>query len=430
MPINKILEKPANPLGRAIIWALVAFFCITVLWAIFGHVDMVASTMGRTVPTEQVKLIQPAEMGVVRAIHVRDGQHVKKGEALLDLDRTFTGADEDQASQNLLIASVVKARTDVLQGYFEGKDIKLQLPKEAANSSYHTQTRLIKSQIGEFEANSNALNERQLEIKAELSLANSELEKLQQVLPLIGEQLKVHERLQADKTTSRTAYLELKERHINQVQNIAIQKQQMIKLRASSRAVTSQLEQIRQEFISRVTQEMVEAEDKITLAQAELDKAERRSGLQTLTSPVDGIVQQLAIHTIGGVVQPAEPVMVIVPGDGKLIVEAMVLNKDIGFVHVGDSVEIKLETFPFTKYGMIPGEIITISSDAIQDEDLGLVYAAKIEMKKQTIYVRGRDVKLSPGMSLQAEIKTGERRIIEFLLSPLMRYRDESLRER
>jgi hemolysin D len=175
---------------------------------------------------------------------------------------------------------------------------------------------------------------------------------------------------------------------------------------------------------------MVEARDRIETAELALRKAEKRERLQHLRSPVDGVVQQLQIHTIGGVVTPAQPLMSIVPKNAPLEIEVMVLNKDKGFVEARQRAEIKVEAFPFTKYGTIDGTVTQLSGDAIQDEKLGLVYAARVSMDRTTMRVKDRTVKLTPGMAATIEIKTGKRRIIEFLMTPLLRYRDESLRER
>ena len=143
-----------------------------------------------------------------------------------------------------------------------------------------------------------------------------------------------------------------------------------------------------------------------------------------------GVVQQLAVHTVGGVVTPAQELMVIVPADSRIEVESMVLNKDIGFVHSGQEAEIKVESFPFTRYGTIVGEVKFVSRDAVADETLGLVYPARMKMAKTTILSGSTEVPLAPGMAVTVEIKTGKRRLIEYLLAPLQRYRDESLRER
>ncbi len=149
-----------------------------------------------------------------------------------------------------------------------------------------------------------------------------------------------------------------------------------------------------------------------------------------LRSPVDGVVQQLSVHTVGGVVTPAETLMHVVPRTGPLEVRCRVLNKDIGFIRAGQVAEVKVEAFPFTKYGIIDGLVLHISKDAIPDEKLGLVYDARIVMAATQIFADSRMINLSPGMTVTAEIKTGKRKIIEYLLSPLMRYQDEALRER
>ena len=176
--------------------------------------------------------------------------------------------------------------------------------------------------------------------------------------------------------------------------------------------------------------EMVEAKDKAVAADLALRKALKREDQQHLVAPVDGVVQQLDVHTVGGVVTPAQPLMVVVPADAPLEIEAMVLNKDKGFVAAGQVVEIKIESFPFTKYGTIDGSLSHVSGDAIQDEDLGPVYTARVAMDKTTIQVEGDTTPLGPGMAVTVEIKTGKRRVIEYVISPLLRYKDESLRER
>jgi len=174
----------------------------------------------------------------------------------------------------------------------------------------------------------------------------------------------------------------------------------------------------------------VDLETRLKSFDQEILKAQTRVNELQLTAPVTGTVQQLAVNTVGGVVTPAEKLMLIVPGEDALRVEAWIPNKDIGFVHGGQAAEIKVETFPFTKYGVIDGTIDTISNDAIADENLGLVYLAQITMAKTTMWVNDRVVNLSPGMAVTVEVDMGKRRLIEFLLTPLLRYQDEGLQER
>lgn len=141
-------------------------------------------------------------------------------------------------------------------------------------------------------------------------------------------------------------------------------------------------------------------------------------------------MQQLAVHTVGGVVTEAQPLMLIVPADEAVEIEAMLENKDIGFVQPDQPAEVKIETFQYTKYGTIPARVLTVSNDAINDEKRGLIYAVRVKMERSSLNVDGREVRLSPGMAVGIEIKTGRRRVIEYFLSPLMRYADESLKER
>ena len=173
-----------------------------------------------------------------------------------------------------------------------------------------------------------------------------------------------------------------------------------------------------------------ESEQRAAALQQELSKAEQRNRLMHLTAPVDGTVQQLAIHTAGGVVTEAQPLMVIVPSNQPVEVEALLENKDIGFVRPGQEVEVKVDTFTFTKYGVVHGTVQSISDDAIEDERLGLVYSTRIQLKENSILVGSQQVPLTPGMSIRAEVKTDKRKVIDYFLSPLQQYVDESLAER
>lgn len=173
-----------------------------------------------------------------------------------------------------------------------------------------------------------------------------------------------------------------------------------------------------------------QADQKVASLKQDFAKAEYQDGLTTLEAPVDGTVQQLNVHTVGGVVTPAQPLLTIVPMGQPVEVEAVFENKDVGFVHQGQAVTIKVETFTFTKYGAVSGEVISISDDALEDEKRGLIYSGKIRLDSDHLNIKGQDIKLLPGMAVTAEVKTDQRRIIEYFLSPLQVAASESLRER
>ncbi len=199
---------------------------------------------------------------------------------------------------------------------------------------------------------------------------------------------------------------------------------------ASIEANTSRISELTASYRSAATQKRSAAQKQIALLEQSIRKEQQRLNYLELKAPVDGVVQQLGVHTIGAVVNTAEPLLVIVPKDTPLEIESMILNKDIGFVESGQIVEIKFEAFPFTRYGTLTGKLVSISNNAIAHEKLRLVYKAKVSLDSQQTIVDGKSINLSPGMTASIEVKTGTRRIIEFFLSPLLRYKDEAIRER
>ena len=427
----EVMEKPPSPAGRAIVLSILAFFTIAVLWSLIGKVEVVAVAMGRISPSEKVKVIQSADPGVVRAIHVRDGDTVIAGQALIDLDPTFAGADEQQARQALLAAETALARSEALVSYIGGEGAWVFTPPaDAAPDLVLMHENLIRSRIGGYEAALKSLEEQRAERAEDLQTAELQLANLEETLPLLKEHLDAREELLEKGLSPRFLVLELRERYLTQKSNIEIQKSQTAKMKAAIAAIGQQITQLNQDFTQTVLQELADASDEAAIRREELKKAEQRNSLQRLISPVAGSVHQLEVNTLGAVVQAAQPLLVIVPAGEELIVEAMVLNKDIGFVDVGDAVAVKLEAFPFTKYGTIGGTLDRLSTDAVEDEALGLVYRARVSLEAASIRVEGKEIPLAPGMVATAEVKTGERRLIEFLLSPLLRYKDESLRER
>ena len=426
----EVMERPPSPLGRAVLWMIIAFVAITVAWAMLGTVDVVATAQGKIIPNGNAKIIQPSDYGVVRAIHVRDGQAVRAGDMLIELDPTESVADADQARRALQTARVDRARTRALLAYLEGAKPEFHAPDGTPGDLILIQNQLIAAQIGEQEAKLASLRQKRAEAVADIAVIQRDLAKLNETLPLIEEQVEAQKALLDKGLTPKLKYLEQKERLIAQNAEIKVDAEKLTKAQAALAGIEQASEQTVSEFRSKVTADLAKAEDEASVRAAALSKAERRNILQQLRAPVDGTVQQLAVHTVGGVVKPADPLMVIVPRDSELVVEAAVLNRDIGFVHEGDKVEIKLEAFPFTKYGVIAGTLETLSSDAIDDKERGPIYQARVTMASRQIMVQGTAVNLSPGMAATAEIKTGERHIIEFLLDPLLKYRDEALRER
>jgi hemolysin D len=254
--------------------------------------------------------------------------------------------------------------------------------------------------------------------------------KLEQTVPIARQRADDFRNLLDQHFVSKHDYLEREQTRIEQEADLANQRSRLKEIEAALREVRGQRSVMTAETRRTSLDGISDGQQKTAELEQEHLKADSRSKLMQLTSPVDGTVQQLAVHTVGGVVTPAQPVMVIVPHNNPLEVEAFIENKDIGFVNPNQSAEVKIETFQYTKYGTIHAKVTSVSHDAINDEKRGLIYSTRVKMDKAKINVDGTDVNLSPGMAVSVEIKTGKRRVIEYFLSPLMQYGHESLRER
>jgi len=440
----EIIEKPASPGMRALLWVLCSLFTIAIAWACIGKVDVVAVASGKVVPASNVKVIQPLEIGLVRAIHVRNGQHVRKGQLLVELDPTLVGADEAQASRARLSADIIAARNDALLAHLTDGSNIFRAPAGTPADVVGTQDRFVRTSIAEYEAERAGLVQNRAEEVANLAGALAEIAKLQETLPLIDEQIHAREQLLAKGYYSRLKLAEYQQSRIEHVKDIDVQQANATKARAAIANIDAQIQKLRETFGKDAVTALSDASDKSALAAQDLRKAGQRRIFQQLRAPVDGTVQQLAIATVGGVVQPAQPLMVIVPEGSDIAVEVMIANRDIGFVHEGQPVRIKLEAFPFTDFGLVQGRVESVSRDAIEQNSQqpapgqpqqraaqpSLVYAARIRLGQKTLRIAGHDQPIGPGLAVQAEIKTGERRIIKYLLSPITQTLDEAGREK
>lgn len=441
----EIMEKPPSPGLRWTMLSICGLFLLALLWSFFGRVDVIATASGRVVPAGNVKIIQPIEIGSVRAVHVRNGQHVEAGDVLIELDSTLAGADAAQASSNLLTAAVVTARNDALLAHLAGQPARFVAPAGTPPEVVRTQTEFVRAAIIEYEGERASLVQKRAEHSAELAGAQAEIAKLQRTLPLVEKQLAAREELAEKGYFSRIRLLEYEQLKVEHEQNIAVQRANAAQSGAAIRNIDAQLARLRGSFGKAAATELADSQEKLALASEDVTKAQHRAALQQLRAPVSGTVQQLVVNTIGGVVQPAQPLMIIVPDRAAPVVEVQILNRDIGFVKEGQAVRVKLEAFPFTQHGTVAGIVESISRDAVelpaqQADDKGqggrsvapqgLVYPARIRLLKRTIRVGDRDQLIGPGLAVQAEVRTGERRIIQYLLSPIAKVLDEAGRER
>jgi hemolysin D len=447
----EIVETPPSPIGRAIGVTIIALFCLALAWASFGKIDIVASAPGKIIPSGRTKVIQPFETGVVRAIHVRDGESVKAGRLLIELDTTMNEAERNHLRSDLISAQLDVARLRAALSGSADPVAEFHPPAAASPELVAVQRQFLISQAAERQAKLAALDRQRAQKEAERATTTATIAKLDATIPLLQQRVDIRKGLADKELVSKITYLETLHQLVDQQQERNVQQSRSHEAEAALAAIIETAAQAEAEYRRTLSSDLVEAERKAAGLSEDLVKAEQRTKFQALTAPVDGVVQQLAVHTIGGVVTPAQSLLVVVPAESRLEIEAMVSNRDIGFVHAGQEAQIKVDTFNFTRYGLLHGKVLSLSQDAIvhdkpQDkagdktpgaetstsEPKGqeLVYAARISLDRTQMQIDDNLVNLASGMAVTAEIKIGSRTVISYLLSPLLRYRQESLRER
>lgn len=424
--VLEIQQAPPSPIGRAVLWTILAAFTAGTLWTTFGWIDIVATAQGKIIPSGYSKIIQPYETGVIASIHVQDGQAVKQGDVLIELDSTLNRADRDRAFNEYRAAKVEAAR---LRALIKGQ-ASFEAPPDSERVSVLLQQQLLRDQLAEYQAKTAAAQHLADQRQAVVDQTKENLLRLEATVPMEVERAEVYRKLLEHEAVTKMDFLQAEGQRIDKAQELAGQKRKLQQDQAALAEAEKHYRAMRSEFQQSKQAELSALETKALSLAHEVTKAGQKAGLQRLVAPINGVVQQLAVHTVGGVVTPAQQLLLVVSQDHPVEVEAQVENKDVGFVKEGQPVEIKVETFPFTLYGTIPGFVLTVSDDAVPIEQVGLVYPTRVNMDRSTMQVEGKQVNLSPGMAVTVEIKTGQRRIIEYLLSPLLKSMKESLRER
>ncbi|HWV47639.1 MAG TPA: HlyD family type I secretion periplasmic adaptor subunit [Nitrospira sp.] len=424
--VLEIQQVPPSPIGRALLWTILAAFTAAGLWATLGWIDIVATAQGKIIPSGYSKIIQPYEAAVIASIQVQDGQAVKQGDVLIELDSTLNRADYDRAFNEYRATKVDVAR---LKALIKGR-ATFEAPSDGNGPYVVLQQHLLRDQLAEYQAKIAAAQHLVDQRQAALEQTKENILRLEATVPMETERAEAYKKLLEHEAVTKMDFLQAEGQRIDKAQELAGQKQKLQQDRAALAEAEKHYRAMASEFQQTKQAELSALETKAASLAQEVTKAGQKAGLQRLTSPIDGVAQQLAVHTVGGVVTPAQQLLIVVPQDHPVEVEVQVENKDVGFVKEGQPVEVKVETFQFTLYGTIPGHVLTVSDDAASLDKIGLVYPTRISMDRSTIQVDGKQVNLSPGMAVTVEIKTGQRRIIEYLLSPLLKSMKESLRER
>lgn len=427
--ILEVTETPPSPTGRLVMWSILTLLVIGILWSVLGHINEVAVAPGKVIPTGQVKTIQVKNKSIVKEIHVKEGQHVEKGDTLVVMDPTSTDADYDSLNKRAAYYALDIQRLEAeLNGtsFSPKSDPNLELKDITAEQSLY-QSR-VSQHRAEMEAAANAVNQKQAALNAE----RVNLNKYDEMLEIAREKERRLIELTKENAISEFQLFEQTSQRINYEKTAAAQLDLINRAEAELSEAQAKLSNLDAAYKKDVMASLVESRKQYYALTEESKKADENQRLSTVVAPCSGTVYNLAVHTEGGVVTDAQPLMVIVPDGVELEFEVWAENKDIGFIKEGQEAEVKVATFNFQKFGMLTAYVDEISADSNSDKsdpEKNKRFRLLLKLDENTLK-ENPDIHINPGMEVTAEIKIKEKRIIEFFLDPFRRYTHESLRER
>jgi len=424
----EVMETPPSPLGRLVMGCIGVTVVAALVWSFAAKIDTVAVAQGRLTPTGRLRSVEPLAAGIVREIAVREGEHVKKGQLLVAMDPTVADADAQGARAELSTANLVVNRANALIGYAREHRRALIADPDATPQAIEAEQQVVEARIRAYEAKLQTLRARRAGAEAAVRVAQSEIGKLEKTLPILRDLLRGQMTLEAQGFGSHLRTVQQQQSVINAEHDLESQRGRLEEASAQAGSILAEADELKQAFIGQAAQERSEAVALSVTRAGLVEKTALSRRSQRLTSPTNGVVQSISITTMGEVVEPGQTVVTLVPDGELLIVEALLLNKDRGSVTLGAPVIVKLDAFPFTRYGALQGKVTHIASDAVVDETRGLVFPIKVTILHERRSPK-QHVRLSAGMSASVEIVTGKRRVIDFLTSPVARAVSEAGRE-
>jgi len=443
----EIIERPASPAGRMVAITICAAVVLALGWATFGKIDIIATAQGRVIAVGNTKTIQPMEIGTVKAIHVADGDVVHKGQVLIELDPTDVDADKQRYSEELRRAELDLVKQQGLWTAIQSHRAPdlTTLPTEASAAEIAASRSSMRSEYDNQTAALADLDQQIAEKSAESAGASNSIEKYKASLPFVQQQADLRTELMKLQFSNKLAYLQAQQTLVEQQRQIVVLGNQKDQAVAQRLALIQKRKEAESTYEKTVLEDLTKVQAQVAELRAGKVKSVQQLEAKTLRAPIDGTVQQLEVHTVGGVVTPAQALMLVVPRNGGLVVEAHVNNHDVGFVHTGQTAEVKIDTFNFTRYGLIEGTVASLSQDAVAPDEqaqkqsaadaqksapLEPSYIAYVRLQRNWIDTESGHTSLGPGMMVTTEIHTGRRRIIDYLLSPLQGKVSESMHER
>lgn len=417
----EIEQRPTSPLGRGLFYTLISFLVFGLAWLFFAKIDIVVSARGKVIPEGEIKTLQPIDTGAISAIHVKEGQSVKKGDILMEIDPSVSETDLTSKQKNLSLLELEIMRLNALIN-----DKPFLPPTTMADDStltsqtmsyfstknaYEQQKSVIEQQILQSLTQSESAKADALRLKQLLANAKETEARLKEVIDIIAKR----------------DYIDAQNQRIEYQEQLKIKENAILQANAHNSELREQLRLITQQYRQKLLEELTQKNKEATSLRTEVEASHFRHIKQQILAPIDGYIGQLMVHTIGGVVTPAQKLITVIPKDAPLLIKATVLNQDIGFVAKDMNAEIKVDTYDFQKYGLVHGCVKHIADDAIDDDKLGPVYEIIVAPTTMHLKGEGKILPIHAGMSVTAELKVGKRRVIEFFIYPMIKYLDEGL---
>jgi hemolysin D len=456
-PALEILETPPSPVHVAFLWIICALVAAAVAWAYFGRVDIIAAAQGKFQPTGRVKVVEPLETGRVENIRVGNGSFVQAGDVLVELDRSAAEADTESARAELAStrAEILRRRSALMSARLHRFDSPpvIDWPDSVTPSLRERENQVLAADLGQLAATVASFDAERAQKAAEQDKLKETIATQKNLVATLQERVDMRAKLVEEKAGAKAAVIDATETLQYQITQEAKQEQDLASLSAGLEVIARNSDKAVEDFISGDAEKLDDAERRAEDVEQRLAKAQAQLDHLTLKAPIAGRVQSSIITNVGQVVASGQEIMRIVPEDSGLEIQAYVRNRDIGFVTLGQEAVVKVESFPFTRYGTIKAHVTRIAKDAIPEPDAdaiegdptrvskaagfaggertqNLVFPIVLHPDAETIAVDGAAEALTSGMAVTVELKTGARRMLEYVFSPLVEVASKAMRER
>gem|GEM_PF-1590211 len=401
-----------------------------ILWLTFSQIDVIVPSLGKTIPSSRMILIQAKEVSTIEKINVKNGQKVKKGDLLVEFKNSVESFDNSSMKAKYETLLLKKIFLEEMIKYIDtNHKIKNIENSEISTDLLKLANDKLNSYISSYNTEIKSLNVKIERVVYEKKMLKTETKKLKELLPFTKNKIEQMKKLVEKGLEPEISLKDLEEKYIEEKSNIEIKKDEIKKLATQYEIAQHELIQFKNNTKKELLEEFNKTTDELSMTLPEVNKSNYLLESKFIYAIEDGFIYNLNNGTNSRVVQSGEVIMELIPTSSTLEVEAKVLNKDIGFVHLGQEVKVKIDSFKFTKYGYIEGIVTNIAKSSILDEKLGEIYPILIELKKDIMKIDDKYIKLIPGMTCSVDIKIGKRRLIEYIISPMIRYKDEALRE-